>query len=745
MDTDGQVYLGVWTNWSRGSAIMGATLTTTQSTGNILIAFTATFIPFVASRLWKMFCFAVHTCSSKRGSQGTIYHQRQVVLRNSSSADSGAFSLLALLWTWRRLPAKSLSRLLPLLIFAILFIVGFTVAGGYSSQITSTMGDEVLLKGDNCGMLTLATSEDDYDRASACYANQAANVFDCNRFIVGSLPTETADGNAACPFASDVCRDNATNLRLDSGYIDSNDHMGLNAPQDQRIFFRMVLSCAPLSTRGYKTSHIQGNRTFVRYNYGNLIGANYNLFDYTYAVPDRETQYKQADATNNGLNFRVSPEVSRSFNNSWFPLDSTFVPNRTIETTDGDTLLVFLSGNGVKFLQESDDAWYRATNPYGSVNASYGGGSGQVFTPTEEASPLGCVQQWQWCKSGSGNARECGPLAGWMDAMAGAVHLVNSSSNALDASLRGNKSGSKIGWISGISWMSKSSIYDLLLTFGAKALESQSLLSAGVQLGVSKNQWQLDVANWWNITLAIQQAAFVSTAMGYPEVDTSLKSMIYSPKNDEERHLCQNQKIRHKGYASFSLFGLLFTYIFGALVIVMSFALDPIMRCLHTRRKYRQYQYLEWRTNGALQLHRLAQDELRYGKWSGCTEIVPITHPEDRLADLDISDLEYPRLNGGVVGEDTKPEADSHTEIAGSDQVSVETSEDTMLNTDAQNASSESLRTSEAEPTFPSLAEESRRPEAQRVSMLSEEEIDGVHAIIYEADAENTQETNRRH
>lgn len=51
--TQYSVHIGTWTNWSRGR-VMGATLTTTRQYGNLLIAFTAFFVSFVASRFWKM-------------------------------------------------------------------------------------------------------------------------------------------------------------------------------------------------------------------------------------------------------------------------------------------------------------------------------------------------------------------------------------------------------------------------------------------------------------------------------------------------------------------------------------------------------------------------------------------------------------------------------------------------------------------------------------------------------------------
>jgi len=66
MDTDSalvnnNVYIGTWTNWSRGS-VLGATLTLTRSNGNLLIAFTAVFVAFISARFWKIACFAIHRC-----------------------------------------------------------------------------------------------------------------------------------------------------------------------------------------------------------------------------------------------------------------------------------------------------------------------------------------------------------------------------------------------------------------------------------------------------------------------------------------------------------------------------------------------------------------------------------------------------------------------------------------------------------------------------------------------------------
>jgi hypothetical protein len=88
---DNNVYLGVWTNWSKGT-VMGATLTMTRQQGDLLIAFTGFLIPFVASRFWRILCFILHLYYSTSKPEDAIYHQRQVILRNSSSPDTGLVS-----------------------------------------------------------------------------------------------------------------------------------------------------------------------------------------------------------------------------------------------------------------------------------------------------------------------------------------------------------------------------------------------------------------------------------------------------------------------------------------------------------------------------------------------------------------------------------------------------------------------------------------------------------------------------
>jgi hypothetical protein len=67
------------------------------------------------------------------------------------------------------------------------------------------------------------------------------------------------------------------------------------------------------------------------------------------------------------------------------------------------------------------------------------------------------------------------------------------------------------------------------------------------------------------------------------------------------------------------------------------------MSCLQ-RRKYKQYELLEWSTNNVLQLQRLAYEEMGFGTWSRGDELIPVTKEGELLAALDIADESHPRL-----------------------------------------------------------------------------------------------------
>ncbi|KAK8128950.1 hypothetical protein PG984_010058 [Apiospora sp. TS-2023a] len=635
---------------------MGATLTMTREHGNFLIAFTAFFVPFVASRFWRIFATLFHQCYSASGApRDAIHHQRQVILRNSSSPESGLVSFIRLMWAWRH--ARPWLRVMPAALFTFFSIGTFTVAGGFSSQISST--GEVLLKGDHCeiateihnGNLTQYEANTAYwasfisnvnSYAQQCYTNRNSGLVECSRFITDTIPTATMDYKAICPFdASGICRQLGSNLRLDTGHMNSNDIFGLNAPHDETLTLRYVLQCAPLKTEGRARNITVSNRKFTTYSYGKRLSTGRWNDTWTHAVPDVETQYARAGGGFGNNKVLVSSEYY-TFSESLSEV--SFLPDPEIVVRDGDVSLFFLSGNGVNFESPSKDDWYQVTVASGGstliLKPGEDGESKALFRPSEAASPLGCVEQYQWCRDPS--LAQCGNLSGLTDALYSAASWFGLTSKDLEPErpILPTKMGSLLQWAHQILFKHGAVLPHLIETLGPTSILSQTQQSFIFR--IQDNQWQLDVTQWWYTRLASFQALFVNTAHG--STDSPDRPYTFAPKSEHEWNLCRNQKIRSARHASFSVFGLAFTYALGSLIIALSFVVTPLLRFLQGRGRYSRYAYLEWESETAIQLHRLAQEQLGHGYWSRCDERVPVTRPGDLLAPVDIADPTHPVL-----------------------------------------------------------------------------------------------------
>ncbi|KAI0458885.1 hypothetical protein F5B21DRAFT_527707 [Xylaria acuta] len=637
------IQLGIWTNWSRGR-VMGSTLTVRRRDADLLIAFTAFFIAFVASRTWRILCFSFHRYSSTPTPQNVIYHQRQAILRNSSSPENGMDLLFRQLWTGRYRGRDRLHSLSTALV-AVLSVAGFTIAGGFSAQISTSVGNESLVKSTNCGTLFPNPSNpDDYyaslpyvaevfsnaaNYVQQCYSNND-NAFGCARYMKPRL-SRIIDPEAACPFSDAICLNKSGNIRLDTGYLDSHEHFGLNAPRNQRTLWRNVLHCAPLATAGFTEVLPPDNATL--YYYGS-----HDSINYLYKADSVESQYERVlvdlsyPATHAEYNldsFRASVD-SRAF----YAAASSFMPIDFLSRDDADLHVILLKGNGVLFLAPTSDEWYRVATTPSNIVENLGNDSRTYprYLPSEPASALGCTDQHQFCNSALKETTGCGPLASLRDAIRGAAPFFNTSYTDF---VTGTKSGTaetsdlaRFVYMTSRFFGLDKTITGIVAHLGSSALLSQRTLIQGDQGPLPSNQWQLD-------------ASFVDTAYG-PTDSTILQSWVNftSPALKE---LCNSQIIQSTAYGSFSLFGLFFTLVVGLLIVLISYLLEPISEYL-CKRGYNQYAHLEWVANGTLQLQRLAHEELGSGVWSGCVGDIPTGKEDELLGSLDITDLDHPVL-----------------------------------------------------------------------------------------------------
>ena len=283
------VQLGFWTDWSQGP-VFGRMLTVAQSDANLLIAFVAFFVALVGTRFWRLACFVLHVfVYSSKTQRDALHHQRQALLRNVSNAEAGLSTLFRLAWAWKG-SGRGWLRVLPLLGFTILCVGGWAVATGFSAKVATLT--EVLISGEECGFLNVNLNSNMTETetflnphvsrliqasstyAKQCYsANSSFGALGCNTFVQKSLPLNITT-DAGCPFHPSICRSQKSNIRHDTGLLDTHVHFGLNAPMDQRVQYRRVLQCAPIVTQGFSTSHnFSGDRSYTRYWYGAVESA----------------------------------------------------------------------------------------------------------------------------------------------------------------------------------------------------------------------------------------------------------------------------------------------------------------------------------------------------------------------------------------------------------------------------------------------------------------------------------------
>ena len=654
------IHIGFWINWSQGK-IAGATYTVTHRDGGFLIAFLAFFITFVGTCFWKIISFIAHQYFSREDAQDAIYHQRQVIFRNSNSSAAGLWMLLRMLWAWRRHDrASPFKRIFFSLLLGFFTLSTFLVAGIFSSRVATSTGGEVLISSLNCGVLlnvagydplgydpldltstiysySNAWIESSYNYAQSCYGN---NTFakDCAVYPRQSLPFSITR-STACPFPGQdsICRNVSGNIRIDTGLINSHFDLGINAPPENRFLLRRVAECAPLLNDGYTQvqnstatgtpvinvlygpdPQVYGNATYQYSNTAPLpveaIG--YGIFDYVLA----DQSY--------------SPTALGVVGNStdqWYPIPELLV-------TDGDITVLFLSSNDVYFLEKTVDPWYSAQTFQGLDNNSI-----PLYVHDDAVRALGCIERLQFCNPNLPANSSCTPLTGGSQALQLGLQLWQDLTQQ-----------AYFNWSTLTIENTAPGIDTILAIIGTAVLQSRSTLSAGIQSFIPDNQWELEVESLFKVTLASLQKLVVDQATG--PADPALLPILTRPNTTEQQKVCANQKIRSDSHTSINVLGLIVIFVVGGLIIVTSFALPIIVRRI--RQRQNSYNSLEWIVNDTLQLQRLAHEAVGAGIWQDTDGDIPTTAQCELLAELDVTNPTHPKLHcthhGNTVNDDAR-------------------------------------------------------------------------------------------
>ncbi|KAH8880208.1 hypothetical protein GQ53DRAFT_670404 [Thozetella sp. PMI_491] len=622
------VHLGAWTDWSRGP-VLGATLTLTREDGNLLIAFLAFFVALVGTRFWRIVCLILHYTYSRGSPRDGVHHQRQVFLRNAPNPEVAVWTLADMGVSWRHKAEHVWSRLLPILGLALVCMVGFVLAGGFSPRLATILNGEVLLSGENCayvrndynmstygdtiGPLLAETMIAAENYARQCYISASVSV-SCGTYIKKQLTPVVVDTNASCPFDPKVCKSTYGNLFIDTGLLDSHFDFGRNTPTNRRIQWRRTVHCAPLATDGYRfrTHDEAKNQSYTTYYYGPLRNLN-----------DSSTVNYTTQFLNNGY-----PDIEEY---------SSFIPIPELKPQNASLYLFFLTSDRILFTRASNDSWYGGTTNTVQIHKLKFSdwGNTTMFRQSEPGSPLACRQLEQSCFVGIKGQQRCTPLEG-------------SANSIVDLySLLDEEDEDWFFWLFRTTFHVSSETIGPIALLGTQALTAKSKLSGPLMGSLPDNQWQLEVQHWHATAMAHLQATFLESIIGYE--DLAFAPLVRRPNKTAEYELCANQKVLAEGFISVSILGIACIFGGGVLVIVLSFASGPIFSWYLRRGGRDEYARLEWSTNDPFQLQRLAHEASGIGTWSGGAASVPVTQLGDCLGVLDVVDPTHPKLRRNFV------------------------------------------------------------------------------------------------
>lgn len=226
--------------------------------------------------------------------------------------------------------------------------------------------------------------------------------------------------------------------------------------------------------------------------------------------------------TSRGSNFRPSTEL-------------------TLNKTDAEIILFFLSTNAAGFLNTTEDPWYESEKVEGpSVFFDTLTGEKFVrnvteFRQKEAASPVGCRLQDQFCNPSKPAESACSPLGTIYDPVDRAYGVFDNNTNP--------DLVERLNWF---TWILADTVsfHRIPMTLRSCSLLARYQLgSNGQQPAIPATQWMTDLTYWFQINMAMMQAAPIITASG-PTIPDHAELFNVPPTIPVQEAMCVNQ-VRH--------------------------------------------------------------------------------------------------------------------------------------------------------------------------------------------------------
>jgi hypothetical protein len=603
-------------------------LTLPTQWGLILTAFIALFIKVVGGYLWGIICFALHQRIASPRPEDDIYHQFQVVLRNTENEASFLWSLYKIALAHRGARGQIYKRSVWLILLAFVHAVGFSIAGGLSSRFVVANNEVQVLPG-KCGWymdspFTNITNDAAFEQAnaqivsarngyrssaiysSACYARREGKDTNCASYVTDLLPYDTKT-NLSCPFDQKIC--NASAIVMDTGFLQSDKHFGINTLAKDAMSLRKQLTCAPLNGENYTPGWVQTNESTV-YPAGTWVKG-YKFGPNPDDDPFKEYTTVVAQSTLKWGDLRYNLASSSYFQNYTGDKAALFVPIDELKTDDSDLSLIYLT-NRVQFRHPMSDPFLRADNCTDVKNDILD--EVRLCSATSTLSFMGCEERYQICTADN---KLCTPFTG--------VYAIQEPLKDLDPT---QNAIYKVLWR--MLWTSQLNL-QIGLVGRDNLVANQYLWDNNFRFGISSDlppdHWHHEVANWMNTSLAVLQRSattFVRPAEFIAGSGNSSLQYIEEPYEKEMQMLCHKVKMRSAEFTSFSVLGLFLTLSIGILIMLANGAIPVLVASWQRRTGQGGYKRLEWIESKAFQLQRMAAEGRGIGPWEGKDADVPV-------------------------------------------------------------------------------------------------------------------------
>lgn len=668
------IHEGLWHDWSK-PAVLGLTLTVNAYHASIISPAIAIFVAVAGSQLWRLFQFGLHQYRASGRPSDFLYHQQQVVLRNTGADLNTIWRLLRLGIAWRhQKDIPVLRKSIPLLFWSLLHFVIVIVASVLSTWILSA-GNRALSRSPFCGtfnqtyfatVYSANVSDPEVPRLAmeyAAYINERwaavqQHVDICSTSVEGcdigtgqDLTYSSRLMPGSCPFGGDVCHPDIDGaMSFDTGYLSSMDHLGINAPEKDRISFRFTAQCAPLNDAKYTTGwqsvpaddeSSTSKISDAMYGIGatSARNATYSITELNVTCDQRATmQPYSLDAQYAAAGGSIE-EASATFN-----------PISELQIADADVSLLLLSFNNA-YNGPVSDPWFAASTPYNDSNAFCLEQDKVFYLRDRPLTGLGCTQQWQVCnttKDSDLDNGHCTPAMG----MYQLDNLMFGGTELQDLVF----SPAQLALISRFDQVAVRSSYYFTAYALSKAtsppLKARNLISTTAGLPLPATQWQEETKYWTDILLSYLQQSWLDFSTGQFSPRTEYINMTGPVKHHDHidpidvaaSEICANQIVQTTTYRNFNFFALITTFVLGTIIIVLGLSIEDVIGTI----RQRQLNYTDsngkqdmWIQNSDIEMLKTISELKGNAIWSKSRNGIPLAGAGAKASISDLRAEDY--------------------------------------------------------------------------------------------------------